>query len=176
MRDGLLYVAIHHSGEMNVRKIEMNPIGIIHSPYKKLEDIPIQGAFNEDTEAWVEINAMYKEGLRDLEGFSHAFFIYYFHKCKHENTYCMPFLEDVGHGIFAIRGPNRPNRIGLTIVKIVRIEENRVYFTNVDVLDGTPLLDIKPYVEFFDARENTLSGWVGKHFKDKVPDRVYRKQ
>jgi len=84
-----------------------------------------------------------------------------------------PFLEQDRHGIFAIRSPHRPNHIGLSIVKIKSIENNRMVFTEVDVVDGAPLLDIKPYVKYFDSRENVLSGWLDKHFADgKTPDGV----
>jgi tRNA-Thr(GGU) m(6)t(6)A37 methyltransferase TsaA len=156
-----------------MKQITLQPIGIIHSPYKDARDIPIQGRFKEDVEAWIEINNKYVKGLKDLDKFSHAIFIYYFHKSDKENIDGKPFLEDVKHGIFAIRSPHRPNHIGLSVVKVKKIKENKIYFTQVDMIDGTPLLDIKPYVKYFDSRDNAISGWLEKHFKNgKIPNKV----
>jgi len=154
-------------------QIAVRPIGIIHSPYKEAKGIPIQGIFDDKTEAWIELREEYADGLKDLDGFSHATLIYYFHQSQREEIEGRPFLEQEKHGIFAIRSPNRPNHIGLSVVKIKNIRDNRMYFTEVDALDGTPLLDIKPYVKYFDSRDNVVSGWLDKHFADgKVPDRV----
>lgn len=149
-----------------MEQIIMHPIGIIHSPYKESKDIPIQGTFNDKIEAWLELKDEYVNGLKDLDGFSHAVIIYYFHKSHREEIEGRPFLEQNKHGIFAIRSPHRPNHIGFSIIKIKSIKANKVYFTEVDVLDGTPLLDIKPYVKYFDSRDNAISGWLDKHFKN----------
>jgi len=157
-------------------QIIMNPIGVIHSPYKEARDMPIQGIFKPDVGAWIELYEKYIDGLKDLEGFSHAILLYYFHKTTKEHTQGRPFLEDKRHGIFAIRSPHRPNHVGLSVVKICEIEGNKLHFKEVDVLDGTPVLDIKPYVKYFDVRENVVSGWVDKHFEDDgVPDRTILK-
>ena len=138
--------------------------------------MPIQGTFKPEVEAWVELNEEYSRGLAGLEDFSHAIILYYFHKSNKERLLCRPFLEDRMHGIFTIRSPHRPNHIGFSVVRVCRIEDNRLYFREVDVLDGTPVLDIKPYVKYFDVRENVVSGWVDKHFKDgNVPDRTILK-
>lgn len=151
----------------------MHPIGRIHSPYKEGKDIPIQGTFKSNVEAWIELKDKYAGGLKDLEGFSHAIILYYFHKSQREEIEGRPFLEPDKHGIFAIRSPHRPNHIGFSIVKIKKIEADKMYFTEVDVLDGTPVLDIKPYVKHFDSRENVKSGWLDKHFKNgNVPDKT----
>jgi tRNA-Thr(GGU) m(6)t(6)A37 methyltransferase TsaA len=150
-----------------MEKIIISPIGIIHSPYKQTKDIPIQGKFKPDITAYIELKDKYAPGLKDLDGFSHAIIIYYFHKSQKEQIIGKPFLEDEEHGIFAIRSPHRPNHIGLSIVKIERIEENKLYFSEVDVLDQTPVLDIKPYVKHFDARDNVVSGWLEKHFESE---------
>jgi tRNA-Thr(GGU) m(6)t(6)A37 methyltransferase TsaA len=150
----------------------MRPIGVIHSPYQETRNMPIQGTFDNGVEAWLELKKEYAAGLKDLDGFSHAIIIYYFHRSPREETTGRPFLEEQRHGIFAIRSPHRPNHIGLSVIKIKRIEGNRLYFTEVDVLDGTPLLDIKPYVSYFDRRENVISGWLEKHFKDGIPDKT----
>ncbi len=153
--------------------IKMKPIGVIHSPYKKNENIPIQGRFKNNVEAWVELKKEYVKGLKDLDGFSHAILIYYFHESTKEELEGKPFLEKNKHGIFAIRSPHRPNHIGISTVKIKNIKENKIYFTQVDMIDGTPLLDIKPYVKYFDNRENVVSGWIDKHFKNgKIPNEL----
>jgi tRNA-Thr(GGU) m(6)t(6)A37 methyltransferase TsaA len=147
-------------------QITMHPIGVIHSPYKEVKDIPIQGTFNDKTEAWVELKEKYVNGLKDLDKFSHAILIYCFHKSQKEEIEGKPFLESNKHGIFAIRSPHRPNHLGFSIVRIKRINGNKLYFTEVDVLDGTPVLDIKPYVKYFDTRTNVVSGWLDRHFKN----------
>ncbi len=105
-------------------------------------------------------------GLKDLDGFSHAILIYHFHKSESEKLVGKPYLENEEHGIFAIRSPHRPNHIGLSVVRIMRIEANRLYFSEVDILDGTPLLDIKPYVRQFDSRDDAVSGWIERHFEN----------
>lgn len=157
-------------------QIIMNPIGVIHSPYKEAKDMPIQGIFKPDVGAWIELYEEYSYGLKDLEGFSHAILLYYFHKTSKEQIQGSPFLEDNRHGIFAIRSPHRPNHIGLSVVKICTIEGNKLHFKEVDVLDETPVLDIKPYVKYFDVRDNVVSGWLDKHFEDgDAPDRTILK-
>ena len=154
-----------------MNRIIMHPIGIIHSPYKEARDIPIQGTFKNNIKAWIELKDKYVPGLKDLDKFSHAILIYYFHRSHREDIEGIPFLEQEKHGIFAIRSPHRPNHIGLSIVKIERIEGNKMHFTEVDILDETPLLDIKPYVKYFDSRSNVISGWLDKHFKNgNIPD------
>jgi len=154
-----------------LNEISIHEIGVIHSPYKENKDIPIQGRFKDDIEAYAEINDKYVKGLKDLDKFSHCILLFYFHKSNREDITGRPFLEDKEHGIFAIRSPHRPNHIGFSVVKIKRIEANKLYFTQVDMIDKTPLLDIKPYIKYFDNRENSVSGWLEKHFKDgKIPD------
>jgi len=156
--------------------IVMHPIGQIRSPYKRSKDIPIQGIFNNEVEAWIELEQKYAAGLKDLEDFSHAILLYYFHQSHREDIEGQPFLEPDKHGIFAIRSPHRPNHIGLSIVKIEKVEANKLYFSQVDMLDGTPVLDIKPYVRYFDGRDNVRCGWLDKHFKDgNIPDRTLPK-
>ena len=156
-----------------MNQITLQPIGVIHSPYKEVKDIPIQGRFKDNVEAWVELKNKYVKGLQDLDKFSHAILLYYFHKSDKENIRGKPFLEGDKHGIFAIRSPHRPNHIGFSVVKIKRIQENKVYFTQVDMIDETPLLDIKPYVKYFDSRDDVVSGWLDKHFKNgKIPDKT----
>jgi len=159
-----------------MNKITMNPIGVIHSPYKQAKDMPIQGKFKTGVQAWIELKEEYRAGLKDLDNFSYAIIIYYFHKSEKTEIEGKPFLEDNKHGIFAIRSPHRPNHIGLSVVRIEKIKANKLHFSEVDVLDGTPVLDIKPYVKYFDIRDNAVSGWVDKHFQNTdMPDKTILK-
>ncbi len=154
--------------------ITITPIGIIHSPYKNPEEIPIQGRFDKTIEAYVELRPEYMPGLKDLDGFSHAILLFHFHKSTEEHLQSKPYLENTIRGIFAIRSPHRPNHIGLTVIKINKIIKNRLYFTHVDMVDQTPVIDIKPYIHHFDERENVTAGWLEKHFKNgKLPNKLY---
>ena len=138
--------------------------------------MPIQGKFKPEVKAWIELNEKYTGGLKDLDDFSHAIIIYYFHRSEKIEIEEKPFLEDNKHGIFAIRSPHRPNHIGLSVVRIEKIESNILHFSEVDVLDGTPVLDIKPYIKYFDVRDNAVSGWLDKHFKTtNMPDKTILK-
>jgi tRNA-Thr(GGU) m(6)t(6)A37 methyltransferase TsaA len=152
-------------------EITIKPIGTIHTPYDKDADIPIQGRFRPDASGWVELDPAYAGGLRDLDGFSHAFLLYHLHASDRVTLAGTPFLENRKHGIFAIRSPHRPNHIGMSVVAIERIEENCLYFRHVDMLDGTPLLDIKPYVTHFDCFPDARCGWIDKHFaRGQIPE------
>jgi len=147
------------------KEIKLKPIGIIHTPYKKPKSIPIQGTFNKRIKGRMELFRRYHEGLRDIEGFSHLILIYHFNRSKEERLLGKPFLENNEHGIFTIRSPHRPNHIGFSVVKLEKVKENSIVFSEVDMLDGTPLLDIKPYVSHFDSREHVRNGWLDMHFK-----------
>ncbi|HMF31971.1 MAG TPA: tRNA (N6-threonylcarbamoyladenosine(37)-N6)-methyltransferase TrmO [Candidatus Lokiarchaeia archaeon] len=140
-------------------------IGIIHSPFTRLEDMPIQPFFAEGTEGTVEIHQPYAKGLKDLSGFSLIYLIYYFHLAQSAKLQIKPFLDDKIHGIFATRGPLRPNPIGLSIVELLDVSENILQIRNVDVVDGTPLLDIKPYIPQFDQVEVNHVGWLEGKFE-----------
>ena len=148
--------------------ITITPIGTIHSPYKTTDQIPIQGRFDTTIEAYIELNKQYIPGLKDLDGFSHAIILFYFHKSTKEHIQAQPYLENTTRGIFAIRSPHRPNHIGLTVVRINKIINNRLYFTHVDMIDQTPVIDIKPYIHHFDHREQVKSGWLEKHFQNGI--------
>jgi tRNA-Thr(GGU) m(6)t(6)A37 methyltransferase TsaA len=155
------------------KEIKLKPIGIIHTPYKEPKGIPIQGKFEKSVTGTIEIFPEYKKGLKDVEGFSHLILIYYFNRSKEEKLIGKPFLEDEEHGIFAIRSPHRPNHVGFSIVKVEKVKDNTVIFSEVDMLDKTPLLDIKPYVSHFDSRNNVKNGWIERHFKNrKIPKRT----
>ncbi len=156
---------------MTMEEIKLNPIGVINTPYKDQKNIPIQGRFDDSVEGCCVLKNKYSGGLLHLEEFSHAILIYHFHKSEKEEIKVRPFLEPIEHGVFAIRSPHRPNKIGFSIVKIKKILENKLFFSQVDMFDGTPLLDIKPFVKHFDNRENVKSGWIDKHFRNgKIPD------
>ena len=156
-----------------MKKIIIKPIGIIHTPYKEPKGIPIQGKFKKGVRGTVRLFPEYQAGLKDIEGFSHVILIYYFDRSKEKRLTSRPFLEDETHGIFAIRSPHRPNHIGFSIVKLEKVEKNMITFSEVDMLDGTPLLDIKPYVLHFDSREDVKNGWLEKHFESgEIPKRV----
>lgn len=147
------------------REIKFKPIGIIRTPYKDPGSVPIQGKFGKGAKGIIEIFPEYKKGLKDIEGFSHLILIYYFDRSGKESLIGKPFLEDRERGIFAIRSPHRPNHIGFTIVKLEKVAGSNIIFSEVDMLDGTPLLDIKPYVQHFDSRKYVKSGWIEKHYK-----------
>jgi len=147
------------------QEIRLKPIGIICTPYKEPKGIPIQGKFKKGVKGTVRLLPKYQAGLKDIEGFSHLILIYYFNRSKEERLAGKPFLEDKEHGIFAIRSPHRPNHIEFSIVKLEKIKDNIVTFSEVDILDKTPLLDIKPYVKHFDGRDKVKNGWIEKYFK-----------
>ena len=143
-------------------KIEYAPIGIIHSPFKEPKGVPIQPSASKGVEGYVEIFPEFVQGLKDLEGFSHIILLYHFHLSKPFSLLVKPYLDDEHHGVFATRAPSRPNPIGLSIVQLLSIEENILRIRDVDIVDGTPLLDIKPYVPQFDERGNARIGWLEK--------------
>lgn len=145
-------------------KIEYNAIGIVHSPFKKPEGTPIQPVVEiEETFATIELFPEYAEGLKDLEGFSHIYILFHLHLSKKQPLLVIPFLDNEYHGVFATRSPGRPNSIGLSVVKLEKIEGNLLTVKNPDMLDGSPVLDIKPYVSEFDAIKTTKNGWLEKN-------------
>ena len=146
-------------------EIKLKPIGIVHSPFEEPKGTPIQPTAAIDVEGTVEIFTKYAEGLRDLDGFSHIILLYYMHLARDPKLLIKPYMDDEFHGIFATRGPSRPNSIGLSIVRLDKIEDNTLYVRDVDIVDGTPLLDIKPCVPGFDYREITKFGWLEKNVR-----------
>ena len=144
-------------------KITFEPIGIIHSPFTKLEEMPIQPAGSRVTKGTLEVYPAYSQALQDLDGFSHLYAIYFFHKVNGWKPIVMPFLDKSERGLFSTRAPKRPNPIGLSVLKIIEITDNKIQVQHIDILDGTPLLDIKPYVPQFDAAEDIRIGWLTKH-------------
>jgi tRNA-Thr(GGU) m(6)t(6)A37 methyltransferase TsaA len=142
------------------RKIVYEAIGIIHSPFQTTEDMPIQPSGSTSISGYAEIYPEYQEGLQDLDGFSHVILLYCFHKVSGCKLTVKPFLDDATHGVFATRAPVRPNPVGLTVTKLAAIEGTRIHLENIDILDGTPLLDIKPYVPEFDRPGSVRTGWL----------------
>lgn len=140
--------------------IEIKPIGIIHTPFKKRAGMPIQPAGASGVKGTVEVLEEYQAGLKDLDGFSHIILLYHFHRSQGFKMETVPFLDTESRGLFATRAPNRPNPIGLSIVQLERIENGVLHVQNIDILDGTPLLDIKPYVPEFDDQVAVRTGWL----------------
>lgn len=140
-------------------KIVYRPIGVIRSSHVRSEETPIQPVFANNCLGRAEVFSEYAEGLRDVEGFSHIYLVYHFDRAKPSQLIVAPFLQNEQRGIFATRAPCRPNPIGLSIVKLLRRKGHVLYLDDVDVLDGTPLLDIKPYTAKFDRIEHTRNGW-----------------
>lgn len=140
--------------------IVFKPIGIIHTPFKELEGMPIQPTGAAGVQGIIEVFEAYQAGLSDLDGFSHIFLLYHLHRSQAFELQLIPFLDTVPRGVFATRAPNRPNPLGLSIVQLDGIKDGRLYVQNVDILDGTPLLDIKPYVPEFDSQQAVRSGWL----------------
>jgi len=145
---------------MNIRELKYHAIGTVYSPYRATHGTPIQASAALDVEGTIELLPKYSEGLEDLEGFSHIILIYHFHLSKGCSLKVMPYLDDKLHGVFATRAPSRPNPIGVSIVQLTKIEGNILHIKDVDIVDGTPLLDIKPYVTEFDVRKELKKGWI----------------
>ena len=143
-------------------KIEFQQIGVIHTPYLKLEGMPIQPAGALGIKGTVKVFEEFQSGLKDLDGFSHIILVYYFHESKNYNLHVVPFLDSKPRGLFSTRAPNRPNNIGISTVKLEKIEKRILYVQDIDILNGTPLLDIKPYVPEFDAQSHVRTGWLEK--------------
>ncbi|MFQ3293225.1 MAG: tRNA-Thr(GGU) m(6)t(6)A37 methyltransferase TsaA [Halobacteriales archaeon] len=151
---------------MTTDEVRYEPIGVIRSPYDSVEGMPIQASAAGDTVGIVELQDEYVPGLADLEGFSSCILLYHFHQAEgHASLTPTPFLEEETHGVFSTRAPRRPNPIGLSIVAIEAVDGESIRIRGVDVLDGTPLLDIKPYVPDFDGREDATAGWLDETSK-----------
>ena len=149
--------------------IAFRPIGVIRSPFHGPEGTPIQPAAAEGVAGRVELLSRYAGGLQDLDGFSHILLLYYCHRAGPPSLRVRPFLDDHEHGVFATRAPARPNAIGLSVVRLVGIEGSVLEVRDLDILDGTPLLDIKPYVPAFDVRRSARAGWLEDRL-DRLPE------
>ena len=142
-------------------KIELKPVGVIHSPYKSKAEAPYQGYFSNET-CEVEVFKEYEAGLKDVEGFSHLIVLYLCHESRGWSLLQVTPWEAEPHGVFAIRSPNRPNPIGYCVVELVERKGNILSVRRLDAIDGTPLLDIKPYVPKIDQPADVKAGWLGK--------------
>ncbi len=148
-----------------LRPVTFCPIGVIHSPFKTREGMPIQSAAARDVPGTIQLETAYVPGLKDLEGFSHLILLYHFHLSKGSDLQVIPFMDTEVRGVFATRAPKRPNPIGLSIVWLERIEGNLLHILDVDVVDRTPLLDIKPYVTRMDVRVTLKEGWLTQNIE-----------
>jgi tRNA-Thr(GGU) m(6)t(6)A37 methyltransferase TsaA len=146
--------------------IKFKPIGTIYSPFKEPLGVPIQTSGAKGIEGSVEVFAEFLEGLKDIDGFSHIILIYYFHLSKKPSLLVTPFMDKHQHGIFATRAPARPNPIGFSVVKLEKVEGNLLLVKDIDIVNGTPLLDIKPCVPQFDFSKVTKTGWLENADKD----------
>ncbi len=143
-------------------RIVYRPIGTIHSPFRDVEGVPIQPAAAAGIRGSVEVLPELVEGVQDLDGFSHVVLLYHFHLVRESRLTVTPFLDSRPRGVFATRAPTRPNPIGLSIVRLLGVEGNILNIENVDIVDGTPLLDIKPYVPEFDHHAAERTGWLAQ--------------
>lgn len=146
--------------ESNEMDIIYQPIGYIYSPFDDPNGMPLQPPWSKKAQGIIEILPKYSKGLKDLEGFSHIILIYHFHQVRGYNLTLTPFLDTKAHGVFSTRAPKRPNPIGLSVVKLIQIKGKKITIDNVDILNKTPLLDIKPYVPEFDHPEVSSLGWL----------------
>ena len=150
--------------------ISFEPIGLVRTPFTEQAGMPIQPAAAKGIEGTIEVKKELTEGLKDLDGFSHVILIYHLHRSEGYSLRPVPFLDSQPRGLFSTRSPKRPNPIGMSVVRLQSIEENVMHVENVDILDGTPLLDIKPYVPEFDAQEEIRTGWL-EGVREKIPGR-----
>jgi tRNA-Thr(GGU) m(6)t(6)A37 methyltransferase TsaA len=143
-----------------MRKLTVQLIGTIHSPFTELGNMPIQPLGASKIEGEVVLDQRFAEGLKDLEGFSHIYLLYHFHKAKRTELQVIPYMDTEERGVFATRSPLRPAHIGISIVELLAVEGHRLKVRGLDMLDGTPLIDIKPYIPHFDHQRDATSGWM----------------
>jgi tRNA-Thr(GGU) m(6)t(6)A37 methyltransferase TsaA len=148
-------------------RIELKPIGILRTPFESPGNMPIQPCYPGAAKGTALVFPEYSDGLYDLDGFSNIILVYFLHRVKRQELIVTPFLDNTSHGVFATRAPVRPNPVGISILKLERIESNILYLTGMDMLNGTPLLDIKPYIPDFDSWPDALSGWYDKTAAEK---------
>jgi tRNA-Thr(GGU) m(6)t(6)A37 methyltransferase TsaA len=155
-----------------MNSVTYKPVGVIHTPFAQPKGTPIQPTAAKDVEGWIEVYEEYAGGLKDLDGFSHITLLFHFHLSKDTSLRVIPYMDSVERGVFATRAPRRPNAIGISTVRLLRVEKNILHIRDVDIVDGAPLLDIKPYVPRFDLREDIRAGWLEKRVKklDKTRD------
>jgi tRNA (adenine37-N6)-methyltransferase len=149
--------------------ISYQPVGIVRSPFRRLEGMPLQSVAAAEVRAQVEIRSELQAGLRDLDGFSHIHLITHLHRGAPGGLEVVPFLDDTARGIFATRSPRHPNPIGISVVRLLAVAGSNLEIAGVDLLDGTPVLDIKPYVPTFDTVAAERVGWL-----EQAAERVHR--
>jgi tRNA-Thr(GGU) m(6)t(6)A37 methyltransferase TsaA len=153
--------SIRASGaEMVEKQVNLQLIGVLRTPHQQLDQMPIQPSGARNVEGVAELFPEYVEGLADLSGFSHAILLYHLHKTTGHRLTVKPFMDTVEHGIFATRSPCRPAAIGLSIVRVRTVDSGRLIFTGADMLDGSPLIDIKPFFASVDNQPDAVSGWL----------------
>lgn len=175
--DRSVQYAIKAEGSHINTMIEMKPIGVIHTPFTEREGMPIQPAGAAGVKGTVEVFDEFRVGLADVDGFSHIILLYHFHHSQGFSLRVVPFMDSQPRGLFATRAPKRPNPIGLSIVQLDKVQDGILYVQNVDMLDDTPLLDIKPYVPEFDAQTDVRTGWLeqaGKTVSKQKSDDRFR--
>ncbi len=153
----------------------MKTIGTIHTPFTTLEDMPIQPKGAKEVIGTIKVNGQFVQGLEDLDGFSHIYLLYEFHMAQKTSLKVTPFMDTSQRGVFATRSPLRPNHIGLSLVKLKKIKDNIITVQGIDVLDGTPLLDIKPYIAAFDEVQESSSGWMQSSGEEVILKRSDRR-
>ena len=146
-----------------IESVTFNTIGIIHTPFSEIQGTPISSRAGSGVKGTIEILEKYTAGLKDISGFSHLNVIYYMHRVQKEGLVGIPFMDDKPHGVFAMRSPLRPNHIGISVVKLLAVRGNILDIEDLDILDGTPLLDIKPYLPEMDSRTECLTGWFASN-------------
>jgi tRNA-Thr(GGU) m(6)t(6)A37 methyltransferase TsaA len=147
-------------------QIHYEPIGVLHSPHKDIANMPIQPSGADGIAGTITLDEQYVEGLKDLAGFSHIYVLYHFHQARAAQLTVTPFMDKESHGIFATRAPRRPNAIGLSVLRLTGIIDRQLQVENVDILDGTPILDIKPYIPDFDHVTTEQIGWLDQSEND----------
>ena len=150
-------------------ELKYKQIGVIRSPFSEPKETPIQSSAATEITGKVELFPEFADGLKDIEGFSHIILIYHFHLSKKTSLEVTPYMDTETHGVFSTRAPGRPNPVGISIVRLTSIEGNILLVKDIDIVNGTPLIDIKPYVPEFDIRENVRTGWLETNV-NKLPD------
>ncbi|TCO07141.1 tRNA (N6-threonylcarbamoyladenosine(37)-N6)-methyltransferase TrmO [Natronoflexus pectinivorans] len=155
-----------------MESIQFYPIGKIFTPFTSIENMPIQPIAADGCKGYVELLPKFEDGLKDLDGFSHITLIYHFHKITNYELMTTPFMDKNPHGIFATKAPKRPNAIGISTVKLIKIEKNIIHIEQVDMLNETPLLDIKPFIPKFDNRTHAEDGWMKQY--NNLPENLLK--
>ncbi|KFZ38000.1 hypothetical protein HR45_05670 [Shewanella mangrovi] len=141
------------------QQIIYQAIGVVRSPFTQQAGTPVQPSHDKATRGFIELDEQFLPALQDLAGFSHIWVLCHMHQAKPPKLTVTPYLDDKPHGLFATRAPSRPNPIGMSLLRLAKIDGNQLHVIDLDLLDGTPVLDIKPFVQQFDSREETRCGW-----------------